>query len=714
MLVLAGAGSGKTKVLVTRIAYLIQEKKVRPGNILAITFTNKAAAEMKSRITQMIPEEIRELWVSTFHSACLRILRQNIEHIGYENNFVVYDESDRQVLIKDCLKELNLDDKKYFPRSVIHAVSQAKNQLLSPEEFAEQAYDFSTQVTARIYALYQQKLKKNNAVDFDDLLLLTVKLFQNKAEVLARYQQKFQYILVDEYQDTNYAQYILVKLLSESRQNVCVVGDPDQSIYNFRGADIRNILDFEKDYPQARLIKLEQNYRSTGNILEAANSLIQYNTERKEKKLWTSAGKGQALIRHLANDEKMEAYYVAGRIENLVKNNKCQYSDIAVLYRTHAMSRNVEEVFGRRAIPYTIIGGLKFYDRREIKDLLAYLRVVSNPLDLVSLTRIVNVPKRGIGDVSLQRLLDYAVNQTEGNGIKALLQAREAGLTGKALRAAEQLGEILLELNLHSQKNNVRELTQKVLQITGYWDSLAEEDSIESRGRLENLKEFLSVVQNFEQSQEWETDLPEERTLVSFLSQISLVADVDNLQESNEKVVLMTLHSAKGLEFPVVFLIGLEEGIFPYAHALNNDKEMEEERRLAYVGITRAEKMLYLTHCWQRTLFGTTRFNLVSRFLEEIPGRLVLNQNLSGNQVQKESPDSFPAESKKTIKEKAVKAPARLLKLQVGDQVNHQKWGLGTVLAVKGNGENTEAKVDCLVLGVKDLLLKFAPLQKIE
>ncbi len=712
LLVLAGAGSGKTKVLVTRIAYLIQEKKVRPGNVLAITFTNKAAAEMKSRISKMIPEEIRELWVGTFHSACLRILRQNIKDIGYENNFVVYDESDRQVLIKECLKELNLDDKKYSARSLISAVSQAKNQLLSPEEFAEQAYDFSTQITARIYTLYQQKLQKNNAVDFDDLLLLTVQLLQNNAEVLDRYQQKFQYILVDEYQDTNYAQYILINLLAKARQNVCVVGDPDQSIYHFRGADIRNILNFEKDYPQARLVKLEQNYRSTSNILAAANSLIKYNEERKEKNLWTSAGKGQALVKHKANDEKMEAYYVAGRIENLVKNHQYKYSDIAVLYRNRNMSLIVEEVFGRRAIPYTTIDSIKFYDRREIKDLLSYLRVISNPLDLVSLTRIVNVPKRGIGDVSLQRLLDYAEKQSEGNGIEALLQAREAGLNGKALRAAEQLGQILQKLHLQSRESNVQDITWEVLDITGYWDSLANDDSPDSRNRLESLKEFLAITQDFEQERDWENDLPEEKTLVNFLSQMSLVSNVDNLQESNEKVILMTLHSAKGLEFPVVFLIGLEEGIFPYARSLNNSRELEEERRLAYVGVTRAKKILYLTHCMQRTLFGTTRFNPVSRFLEEIPGQLLLTQDLSGNRVQKEIKAALSVEPRKPPEKET--GYSKVLKLQVGDQVNHQKWGVGTVLAVKGNGENTEVKVDFLVLGVKNLLLKFAPLQKIE
>lgn len=708
LLVLAGAGSGKTKVLTTRIAYLIQKENISPYQILAITFTNKAAKEMKTRIQNMLVNDFPRLWVSTFHSACLRILRQHIGYLGYGDNFVIYDESDRQIVIKDCLKELNLDEKKFSPKNIGFAISQAKNQLIDVDDFLDNAYDFFEQNVARVYKSYQEKLLKNNAVDFDDLLMLTVKLLKQNPEILEYYQDKFAYILVDEYQDTNHAQYVLINLLAKKHQNICVVGDPDQSIYNFRGADIQNILDFEKDYEDALVVKLEENYRSTGNILKAANHVIKNNPNRKEKELWTSKGEGKPLMVHLANDEKMEAYYVASQIEKLINEENYSYNDFGILYRTHAMSRSVEEVLIKRSIPYNIVGGVKFYDRKEIKDLLAYLRVISNPKDLVSLARIINLPKRGIGEVSWQKILDYAVSHANGNGVKALISSLEAGLSAKASKAAMQLGEILDNMikKTNLPEINITEIAKAVLNDTGYLEQLELEDSVESRSRQENLNEFLSVTCAYDMGEE------ENKSLVDFLASISLVADIDNLDESDEKVTLMSLHSAKGLEFPVVFLVGMEEGIFPHSRSLSSDKEMEEERRLAYVGITRAENKIYLTHCSQRTLYGYTRFNSPSRFLKEIPNKLIFEEDLLGNEVCLHEPkksvnqglgSSFSKEKYEKIKS-----------LEVGDEVIHQKWGQGKVVKVKGKGENAEIEVDFSAIGRKKLILKFAPLQRLK
>jgi DNA helicase-2/ATP-dependent DNA helicase PcrA len=712
LLVLAGAGSGKTRVLTTRIAYLVREKGIPPYHILAITFTNKAAAEMKGRVEAMVPESIRELWVSTFHSACLRILRRQAKFLGYEGNFVIYDDADQQTVVKDCIKELNFDDKRFTPRSFASAISQAKSRLMDYVSFEEQAYDYFSKIVARVYELYQKRLKNNNALDFDDLLMLTVRLFQQNQAVLAYYQNKFRYILVDEYQDTNHAQYVLVNLLAGQHRNLCVVGDPDQSIYNFRGADIQNILSFEKDYPEARIIKLEQNYRSTGTILEAANNVIKNNPNRKDKQLWTAAGEGTPLVVHLANDEKMEAHYVAGRIELLHGIKGMGYSSFAVLYRTHAMSRTIEEILIRRSIPYTIIGGLKFYDRKEIKDLLAYLRLLDNPRDTVSLARIINVPKRGIGDASLQKILNYAA-AAGVDLIMALSGAAEIpGLTGKAKKAAALLGGVLGGIAAEAGEMSVTEITGSILEKTGYWAELDAENTVESRTRQENLKEFLTVTGDFDSH-------AEEKTLTEFLSGIALVAVVDNLDEDAEKVVLMSLHSAKGLEFPVIFLIGMEEGVFPHSRSLDDSGEMEEERRIAYVGITRAEKMLYLTHSWQRTLYGATRLNPRSRFLEEIPEHLTSPNDLLDEEMQSrfKTTDEKPAPvfgRSKFSRAGGAQPAAGIVTLAAGDEVRHSKWGHGTVLEVRGRGENAEIKIDFPGFGPKTLLAKFAPLEKLN
>ncbi|MQL53901.1 DNA helicase PcrA, partial [Desulfofundulus thermobenzoicus] len=614
LLVLAGAGSGKTRVLTTRIAYLLQQG-VSPLHILAITFTNKAAREMKERVAAMVPDVARELWVATFHSTCLRVLRRQARFLGYAENFVIYDDADQQTVIKECLKELNMDEKKFPPRALSAAISGAKNRLLPPEEYGDQADSFFTRQAARVYALYQDKLHRNNALDFDDLIMLTVRLFRENPAVLRHYQNRFRYILVDEYQDTNQAQYVLVNLLAAEHRNLCVVGDPDQGIYGWRGANIQNILDFEKDYPEALVVKLEQNYRSTQTILDAANQVIKRNRGRKEKRLWTAAGPGTPVVVYMAGDERTEAGFVADRVARL-RQRGIPYRDMAVLYRTHAMSRVLEEVFLSRGIPYTIVGGLKFYDRKEIKDLLAYLRLVVNPADTVSLRRIINVPRRGVGEASLNKLLAYSMEKGIP-ALEALARAPEVpGLNGPVRAACTGLARLFARLYEQSGELSVTELARAVLERTGYWQELLAENTVESRTRQENLKEFLSVTREFDQR-------AEDRSLPAFLAELSLVSDVDHYDQEADQVVLMTLHSAKGLEFPVVFLVGMEEGVFPHSRSLTEPAELEEERRLCYVGITRARERLYLTHSWQRTLYGVTRHNDPSRFLEEIPPHLL-------------------------------------------------------------------------------------------
>ncbi|MCL6612255.1 MAG: DNA helicase PcrA [Peptococcaceae bacterium] len=717
LLVLAGAGSGKTRVLTTRVAHLIRNKGVPPGQILAITFTNKAAQEMKVRVAAMVPESVRDLWVCTFHAACMRILRRQAAFAGYSQGFSIYDEADQQVVVRDCLRELNVDERRFPPRAVGASISQAKNRLVGPEEFEEQACDYYTRVVARVYRLYQERLVGNNALDFDDILMAVAGLFRQHPHVLRFYRNRFQYIMVDEYQDTNHAQYVLVNLLAGEHRNICVVGDPDQGIYSWRGADINNILDFEKDYPEARVVVLDRNYRSTRTILEAANQVIKNNPDRKEKKLWTAAGEGVPVIVFTGDTERSEAEFVAGRIEKLHSCRKIRYGDMAVFYRTHAMSRAIEEVLVRRGIPYRIVGGLRFYDRKEIKDILAYLRLVDNPMDAVSLARIINVPRRGIGEASLQKITAFSREQGI-TCVEALAGAsRIAGLSGKVKKACQQLGGILQSAAGRAGKITVTELVTELLDQTGYWAELEAEKTVESQTRQENLREFLTVTGEFDRT-------AEEPTLTEFLAGIALVADVDGFDQQADQVALITLHSAKGLEFPVVFLIGLEEGVFPHARALDEPLEMYEERRLAYVGITRAREILYLTRCWQRTLYGATRFNQASRFLEEIPAELTTGRDPLDSAEY--APGEGPADRGTALRRLAgipgVATGARIWggkekgeipDFTVGDLVRHGKWGLGTVRSVRGKGESAEVWVEFPGLGTKTLLARFAPLEKV-
>lgn len=622
LLIIAGAGSGKTKVLTHRIAYLIQEEQVSPKKILAVTFTNKAAQEMKERVAALVGPESTQVWLSTFHSLGVRILRRDINKLDRDNNFVIFSTTDQIAVIKDCLKEFNIDSKKYPPAMFLGHISKAKNELLTVEDFEAQVQDFMQAITARVYRFYQKKLYDNNALDFDDLIMKTVQLLKTRPDVLEKYQESFHYLMVDEYQDTNQAQYQLVKLLAAKDRNLCVVGDEDQSIYGWRGADIRNILDFEKDYPEAKVIKLEENYRSTQVILEAANGVIRNNRERKEKRLRTSKKGGDNLIYYRADDQYDEARFIAQEIYRLAKTEKKVFSDFALLYRTNAQSRVFEEIFMREGVPYKIVGGTKFYDRKEIKDIIAYLRIIFNPSDSISLLRIINVPKRGIGDSTIKKINEFA--QTKDISFcQALDQLDQAEtLSARSKQGVKKFLSLLESLKQAEEQGSIRQLISTILQETGYITELERENTPEAQARIDNLKEFLSVSEEFSQRNP-------DGTLDLFLEQITLVSDVDSLDEEENGVVLMTLHSAKGLEFPVVFMVGMEESIFPHFRALNAcnegvNREMEEERRLCYVGITRAREKLYLTAAWQRMLYGNTSCNFVSRFLDEIPNSLLI------------------------------------------------------------------------------------------
>ena len=689
LLILAGAGSGKTRVLTYRIAYLIGEVGVSPHAILAITFTNKAANEMKERVDALIGRRAEFMWICTFHSACVRILRKEIGALGYDPSFVIYDSADQQTLIKQCLKELNIDDKRFPPRAVAAGISQGKNKLWGPREYDNQAYDYYQQTISKVYRRYQDRLKENNALDFDDLIMKTVELFEKFPEILARYQDRFRYILIDEYQDTNHAQYRLVRLLAEKHRNLCVVGDDDQSVYHFRGADIQNILDFERDYPEAKVVRLEQNYRSTKNILEAANEVIRNNCGRKEKRLWTENPEGSLISLFTTQDEHQEASYV---VQKIIAGHTFQgrsYADFSVLYRTNAQSRVIEEVLMRNNIPYTIVGGLKFYERREIKDILAYLKFISNPMDTLSLQRIINVPRRGIGDTSLARIAGFAT----AYGISLFTSMGRAeeipGLTGRAIRALLQFAGLIEDLQAGRRELSVTALTREVLDRTGYLKELEAEQSIEAETRIENLHEFLTVTAEYDRSQS-------ENTLEEFLAGVSLVADIDNFDERSAAVVLMTLHSAKGLEFPVVFMTGMEEGIFPHSRSLLEESELEEERRLCYVGITRAREELHLINAWQRTLYGSYMHNPPSRFMLEIPGRFIRNEGLRHVGTRPAAAQTEP-----------------VVGLSLGDKVEHAKWGEGVVVSVKGENGDAEISVAFPGLGIKTLIARYAPLKKV-
>jgi DNA helicase-2/ATP-dependent DNA helicase PcrA len=696
VLIVAGAGSGKTRVLTHRVAYLLSEKGVHPWNILAITFTNKAAREMKERITALVGPEAEEIWISTFHAMCVRILRRDGERIGYSRNFTILDVPDQVSVIKQILKEQNLDAKQHDPRSYLYWISRAKNRLQTPREMQEQAEGFREEIAARIYEAYQNKLRANQSMDFDDLLMETVRLFRQVPDALDYYQRKFQYIHVDEYQDTNHAQYVLAKLLAAHHRNICVVGDSDQSIYAFRGADITNILDFERDYPDAEVIRLEQNYRSTHTILDAANGVISHNTQRKPKNLWTENGTGEPIRLFEAENEHEEAFFVAETVLQGKREGR-NYGDYAVLYRTNAQSRVLEEVLLKSNIPYRVVGGIKFYERKEIKDLLAYLRLVVNPDDDLSLRRVINVPRRGIGEGTMEKIVRYA----EERGLslyRALLEAEQMGLAPRFLRPLQSFTALIRDLHGMAEYLSARELTEEVLEKTGYRESLEREGTLEAEGRLENIGEFLSVVQEFEQRSE-------DKSLVDFLTDLALLSDIDTLDEEadEEAVVLMTLHSAKGLEFPCVFLVGMEEGLFPHIRSLEDDDALEEERRLAYVGITRAKRELYLTRARIRSVFGHTVSHPPSRFLDEIPEHL-LEPVKPRTQVF-----HFPPQKRGPVRP----AGGSTADWKVGDKVRHSKWGTGTVVKVEGEGEDAELDVAFpSPVGIKRLLARFAPISR--
>ena len=712
LLITAGAGSGKTKVLTCRIAHLL-ELGVAPYRILAITFTNKAAKEMKERVTNLVGAQADSIWLSTFHSFCAKLLRFEIDGFhGYTRNFTIYDSSDQLVLVKDCLKKLNLDDKQFTPRSVLGTISSAKNVLMDAKAFAAKASDFYEQKVADVYALYQEKLRENNAVDFDDLLFLAVRLLQENEEVREKYQSRFQYILVDEYQDTNHAQYALTKILAARWRNICVVGDADQSIYAWRGADIRNIIDFTRDYPDAASIKLEQNYRSTKTILHAANAVIDNNESRPKKTLWTENPTGNKIIHYQAQTEHDEADYIAGVIYNRHEISHEPYGDMAILFRTNAQSRVLEEKLMRYAIPYTMVGGTKFYDRKEIKDVLAYLRLLYNPEDSLSLTRIINVPKRNIGATTMEHVAAYAEEQ----GIslfEALSSTDEIPVTKRARTSLENFAAMIFDLLNDIEGKDVLSLIETVIKQTGYGDMLDKEAEHDPQGesRKENVGEFLSVAKDY-------MDSNPEGNLQDFLENVALVSDVDDFESSDSKVTLMTLHAAKGLEFPVVFLTGLDEGLFPHSRTLMDPAQVEEERRLAYVGITRAERQLYVTNAVTRTMYGRISAYMPSRFLAEIPPQFMEDYHRKSAMPQSRT-TAVPGKQRVSILTKPVasslpKKHAVTDTFAKGDKVRHKIWGIGTVLDVIGEGPNMQMKIQFPTKGVRQVVVKYAPLEKIQ
>jgi DNA helicase II / ATP-dependent DNA helicase PcrA len=748
-LVVAGAGSGKTRVLTHRIAWLIESEGVSPFEILAITFTNKAADEMKQRVETLVGPVARRMWVSTFHSACVRILRREAGLLGYPSAFSIYDQADAVRLTNYVQRDLNIDIKKFPPRSVHAQVSAAKNDLVTPAQMRERAGSMLERRVADVYEEYQQRLRRAGAMDFDDLLGMTVELFSTQPEALARYQQRFRHVLVDEYQDTNRAQNEIVLRLGAEHRNVFVVGDADQSIYAFRKADIRNILEFERAFPDTTTMVLDQNYRSTQTILDAANAVISHNLDRKPKDLWTERGHGDRVVRYQGDDESDEAAWVAGEIARLHDDGDLRWSDLAVFYRTNAQSRILEEHLVRHGVPYKVIGGTRFYDRREVKDALAYLRAIVNPADEVSLKRIVNVPKRGIGDGSIGRLDSWAAAQ-EVSFVEAMRRSAEAGVSGRAAAGIDRFLGLLAGLE-EVRDEGPAAVLGRALDRSGYLDELRAERSIEAEGRLENLAELVGTAEEFDTAEE-------------FLEQVGLVADTDALDDDETSAVLMTLHSAKGLEFPVVFIMGLEDGVFPHIRSLSEPDQLEEERRLCYVGITRAERQLYLTNAWSRTLFGTTQYNPPSRFLDEIPAELTEDRSpdraarragrsslrrlggwgddrwargdgdtpsersVSGSgsggssfalsEEQEERRRQRRDRARERVVDRAMEAGRDLVRsgslgIREGDDVRHPRWGEGVVLHILGSGDKAEAVVNFPDLGEKRLLLSWAPLEKI-
>ena len=706
LLILAGAGSGKTKVLTVRIAHLLAQG-VNPYEILAITFTNKAAKEMKSRVEGLVGDVANRIWLSTFHSFCAKFLRFELDNfLGYNSNFTIYDTSDSQAVIKAALKALNLDDKYYPVGAMIGAISDAKNKLLFASDFRKQARDFYQQKVADVYEYYERELRKNNALDFDDLLLVAVKLLQSNGAVLDKYSKRFRYVMIDEYQDTNHAQYLLAKLLASHWKNIAVVGDADQSIYAWRGADIQNILDFEKDYPNCTSIKLEQNYRSTKIILDAANAVIENNEGRPKKNLWTDKTEGAKIQHFTAQSEHEEAAFIGDTIAKKHDIHGVPYGDMAILYRTNAQSRVLEEALIKRALPYTMVGGTKFYDRKEIKDVLAYLRVLYNPFDDLSLLRIINVPKRSIGATTVAKLQDYA----RANGTSLFMTLTQLHLVdsikGKTKEKLEEFGILIFTLVAEMEDRTVLDILESILDRTGYLAQLEESTDPQDQARAENIGELLSVAKDFQ-------DTNPSGTVEDFLEQVALVNDVDSFEQEESKVTLMTLHAAKGLEFPIVFLGGLEEGLFPHSRTLMNPEEIEEERRLAYVGITRAEKELYISNATTRTVFGRTSSYLPSRFIDEIPEELV-----DGLRAKRKVPDDIKRHvpQHKSVTSRPVTKPIVrnevIADWKIGDTAIHSKWGNGKVINVAGEGAGMKLTIEFPTQGVRVVMAKFAPVKK--
>lgn len=748
-LIIAGAGSGKTKVLTHKIAYLMQEKNVLPWNILAITFTNKAANEMKERIAGIVGDSAKDIWMGTFHSICVRILRKFIDRIGFDSSFIIFDTSDQKTMIKGCLKDLNMDDKMFTDRSVQSEISNAKNQMLTPMQYrASSIGDFRKEKIADVYELYQKRLKDNNAIDFDDIINYTIQILNDNEDVLEYYANKFQYVLVDEYQDTNKAQFNLIKLFASKNGNITVVGDADQSIYAFRGADISNILNFEKDFKGTKIIKLEQNYRCTGNILKAANAVIKNNEAKYKKKLWTENDVGKLPVVYSAENEYDEGSYIVSQIQRLKREEYYHYSDFAILYRMNSQSRAIEDIFRRENVPYKIVGGLKFYERKEIKDIISYLRLIQNSSDNLSLKRIINEPKRGIGKTSLENIEKIA-NDNGTSMYEVILHADQYGLNRVFINSREFI-QLMEELKSKKDDLTISELIKQTLKKSGYTKALEEENTVEAENRIENLDEFLTVAIEFEEESA-------DNKLSDFLEGITLSSDLDNMEETEDTVTLMTLHSAKGLEFPVVFLIGMEEGIFPGFKSISEPKELEEERRLCYVGITRAKEYLFLTCSKQRTIFGSTSCNPVSRFLKEIPKDLlegfdsIEGENTkkdifadskyswtygSKNAIQnaskiktysiKESEPIMAASSKKqdsgfafrtaesflnSLQKKSVSQDVDLSQYTEGVRVYHKKFGEGTISNVEPEGDDLKVDIQFDKVGHKRLMAKFAKLE---
>ena len=754
-LVIAGAGSGKTKVLTHKIAYLIGEKGAKPWDILAITFTNKAANEMKERIANLVGDNAKDIWMGTFHSICVRILRRFIDRIGFDSSFIIFDTSDQRTLVKNCMKDLAIDDKLFNDRSVLSEISNAKNEMLEPEQYTARSNgDFRKEKIATVYELYQKRLKENNAIDFDDIINYTIKILMENPDVLEYYANKFKYVLVDEYQDTNKAQFTLVTLLASKNGNITVVGDNDQGIYSFRGADISNILNFERDFPGTKIIKLEQNYRCTGNILKAANSVIKNNEVKYKKELWTENEEGNLPNVYQAENEYDEATYIVTQIEHLKREEYYKYSDFSILYRMNTQSRAIEDILRRENVPYKIVGGLKFYERKEIKDIIAYLRLIQNSADNLSLKRIINEPKRGIGKTSLDKV-EALAEQNETSMYEVIKHADQYGLNRVYLNSREFIN-VIEELKDKKDKLVISELIKTTLKKTGYTKALEEENTIEAENRIENLEEFLTVAIEFEEEYA-------ENSLSQFLEGITLSSDIDNVEEDEDSVTLMTLHSAKGLEFPVVFLVGMEEGIFPGYKSISEPKELEEERRLCYVGITRAKEHLYLTCSKQRTIFGSTSYNPVSRFLKEIPEELLEGykeafgeEDNNKNQMFKDSNYTWTYGSKdngsiKTYKigekesvgvgafaksnttnnstntgfafrtaesflnnlgkKSASNNQVDLSKYEAGVRVYHKKFGEGTINKVEPEGEDLKVDISFDKVGHKRLMAKYANLE---